>query len=287
MKIRCKICGSTNTANILNNQHTNLIKCFKCDVIFVHPQPREILKKNINFYQNDRKNYLGAERELFKRAEKLLKEIKRYKNGGKLLEIGSSYGFFLKMARDEGFDTYGIEISSDAVNYSRRRFGLKIFRGTIRANQFSPSNFDIIIMSDVLEHMTDPQKELGRLIEILKPQGLLFVQVPNFNSIMAKITGEGWNWLLPSVHLFHFSPNSIKIIIKSQNFKIIDIKTYDRPIEIVNNILNISFNNKTDTLTSKASHKLIKMCLYVIFYFLSPLWCRFNKGGLIQVYATR
>lgn len=287
MKVRCELCNSATQLILFNLNGFQLFRCPICGVYFTHPQPRTILKRNIEFYKTDRSNYLSAERQIYKRSKEIIKRIKKYKYTGRLLEIGSSYGFFLKTAKDKGFDVYGVEISPDAVNYSLKKFGLQVFKGTFTNTLFPSSNFDVVVMIDVFEHLNNPRKEFQNVSRVLKRAGLLVIQVPNFESFMAKIAGQKWNWLLIPLHLFHFSPHSLEKFIKSQNFKIIELRTYDRIDELVNNTLDVLSIKRNNDLISRFFYKLSRLFLYLIFYPASFVWCYFGKGGLIQVYAQK
>lgn len=287
MEVKCGLCNSERTKILSNLDNFQIIKCLACKVYFTNPQPKGILKTNVKFYKIDRFNYLGAKDQLSRRSEEIITRIKKYKDTGKLLEIGSSYGFFLNVAKDNGFDVCGVEISPDAVNYSQKKFGLKVFKGTLVSASLPSSNFDAVVMMDVLEHLTDPRRELQSVSRVLKRGGLLVIQVPNFESVMAKITGSKWNWLLIPIHLFHFSPHSLEKFIKLQDFKILELRTYDRIDELVNNTLDVLSIRRKNDLISRFFYKLSRLFLHAIYCPASFIWCYFGKGSLIQVYAQK
>jgi SAM-dependent methyltransferase len=98
--------------------------------------------------------------------------------GRRLLEVGSSWGYFLHQAAAGGFDATGVEIGSRRAEYGRSRLGVRILPGL---DALSPGSFDVVYTSHVLEHFTDLSGVFPRLRELLVPGGALVVEVPHFD----------------------------------------------------------------------------------------------------------
>lgn len=96
-----------------------------------------------------------------------------------LLEIGSSWGYFLHQARAAGFDVTGIEIGTRRREFGQRRLGLSIVGDWSELPE--DRRYDVIYAAHVLEHFTDLSQVFGRIAARLGDDGVLFVEVPNFD----------------------------------------------------------------------------------------------------------
>ena len=133
---------------------------------------------------------------------------------GALLDIGAGTGDFLKQAKNEGWKVTGIEPSPDARKKASEK-GIELFQNI---DAVSVQKFDAITMWHVLEHVPDLQYQIEWLKNHLNENGVLFVAVPNFNSLDAKHYKNFWAaWDVPR-HLHHFSTKSIKILFEAHGF---------------------------------------------------------------------
>jgi 2-polyprenyl-3-methyl-5-hydroxy-6-metoxy-1,4-benzoquinol methylase len=103
---------------------------------------------------------------------------------GSLLDVGCATGVFLDMARREGWQATGLEISSRSAQYARDHFGLEVVTGTLEEESWSSRSFDAITMWDVIEHMADPRTAVAQAGRLLKEGGMLVVSTPNGGSLL-------------------------------------------------------------------------------------------------------
>jgi 2-polyprenyl-3-methyl-5-hydroxy-6-metoxy-1,4-benzoquinol methylase len=145
-----------------------------------------------------------------------LKEVLRYKNSGRLLDVGCALGFFLNFAQNY-FETYGIEISAFAVEKAKKIAShSKISIGSAEDKiLFDNEFFDTVTLYDVLEHLIRPQACLDEIFRILKKNGYLFLQTPTDTS----------QRILPDpTHVSLFSKKELFAILEKAGFKIIDFE---------------------------------------------------------------
>lgn len=111
---------------------------------------------------------------------------------GRWLDVGSGYGSFVLAARARGIDARGIELEPFEVSFARAR--LKDFRpseagtdiyaqGSALALPWLPSEFDVVTLWNVLEHVPDADAALTEAIRVLKPGGVLYIVCPNYAAI--------------------------------------------------------------------------------------------------------
>ena len=90
--------------------------------------------------------------------------------------------------------------------------------------QLRPESFDAITLWHVLEHVHDLTKYVRHLRALLKESGKIFIAVPNYTSLDAKIYKEFWAAYDVPRHLYHFSPQSMKLLIEKNGLKIVQYK---------------------------------------------------------------
>jgi SAM-dependent methyltransferase len=138
---------------------------------------------------------------------------------GKLLDVGCGDGERVEWYRQRGFDAHGIETSARAVEHATSR-GLNVREGTLTAVHYADEAFDVVVMAHVLEHTHSPRMYLQEAFRILKPGGTLAVAVPNIDSQSAKAFGASWQLLMPPLHLFHFSVETLSQFLVDTGFEI-------------------------------------------------------------------
>jgi SAM-dependent methyltransferase len=154
-------------------------------------------------------DYLGAEPVLRREFARSVDFIRNYRSGGKLLELGCAYGFFLKEAARH-FDVTGIELATEAANHGRRA-GLNILSGLAdAANLNKIGHVDVIVLFDVIEHLPDPRETLDLCRQHLNPGGIIVITTGDFASPVAKLTGVKWRLMTPPQHLWFFTPESVR-----------------------------------------------------------------------------
>ncbi|MDD3296482.1 MAG: class I SAM-dependent methyltransferase [Candidatus Omnitrophica bacterium] len=115
-----------------------------------------------------------------------LRSIKKRRTFGKLLDVGCNYGIFLKLAKENGYQVYGVDMSQSAIKYARNELKLNVECKTLKGANFPSEYFDVISMFDVIEHVKDPIGELQEIHRVLKKDGLFFLTTPNVKVYMLK-----------------------------------------------------------------------------------------------------
>ncbi|MFN3705027.1 MAG: class I SAM-dependent methyltransferase, partial [Thermoflexales bacterium] len=117
------------------------------------------------------------------------------------------------------WDLLWLEPSSPAAE-AARRLGLRVITGTLEETDFSARCFDAVTLWDVIEHLHDPAGALRRIARILKPDGILVIRTPNFDSWEARLFGRYWAGLEPPRHLFVFTPRTLGAMLAQAGFAI-------------------------------------------------------------------
>lgn len=193
-----------------------VVKCNGCELIYVNPRPAPELVIG-GYTEAEDEIYVGAaagREATFRRCVKLLE---RHVKPGRVLDVGAAAGFFVKAAKDAGWDAVGVEPCKWLAQYGVERLGVDVQAATLGEAAFPDDSFDVVTMWDVLEHVPEPMEELREVLRILRPGGLLLVNYPDIGTIMAKMAGKNW-WFLLSVHLTYFSRGTLKAMVEQAGF---------------------------------------------------------------------
>jgi glycosyltransferase involved in cell wall biosynthesis/ADP-heptose:LPS heptosyltransferase/2-polyprenyl-3-methyl-5-hydroxy-6-metoxy-1,4-benzoquinol methylase len=163
--------------------------------------------------------------------------------GKVLIDIGCGWGAFLHHARNQGMKVMGFEFTNPNVEFGRNALNIDIRRQQfIDADDIKENSVDIIVMNHSLEHVPYPFEFLEKIEYVLKPGGIFFGMVPNFESICSKVLLEKWAWIEPDWHYTHFTPKTLKETLAQTGFYIEKLYTTsgdygdDIPISILKKI---------------------------------------------------
>ncbi|MDQ2862337.1 MAG: class I SAM-dependent methyltransferase [Bacteroidota bacterium] len=159
-------------------------------------------------------NYLAEKEGMYYAVKEILDN---YKKEIKILEVGSGLGYLTFAIAKEGYNINGLDISLDAVNKARTRFGdYFICEDVFKYADEHPALFDLVILTEVIEHVPEPINFCKGLARLLKPGGRLIISTPNKSAHRLQ---EYWYTELPPVHLTWFSEDSFLEIARQMNLK--------------------------------------------------------------------
>jgi len=223
----CNLCNSNNFKVLYTRKHYALnyqiVKCKTCGLIYMNPRFSE--EKNRDLY-NDTYYYFGKEDDEINinKAVEQFKRLQFYSAKGRLLEIGCAKGFFLKIARDNGWETYGVDLSDYGCKFAKEQFNLNVLQGVLEEIDLPEKYFDVVSLWDTLEHLRDPCKVLEKIKRLLKDDGILMIETPNINSVFFKLYRRYWLGFNP-FHLYYFSPQTLKNMLCKLGFTIVNSET--------------------------------------------------------------
>jgi SAM-dependent methyltransferase len=224
----CKICGSANVTNFLSapdrfhlrKEIFHLKCCRTCGCVWQvsPPQPHEMSAH----YDDDYHRVIATGGET--RAASHW-QAQRDKQGGAILDIGCSSGGFLSTMKGSEWTLYGIEMEASTAERARQNSRAEVFVGDADKAPYKSGSFDVITCSDVLEHIYDPRRFLTKVLDWLKPDGIFFLVLPNIASWESRLFGGYWYGLELPRHTFHFSPLSLRCVMKIVGFEELTIST--------------------------------------------------------------
>lgn len=200
-------------------------RCQNCDQVQIHPFPTiEQLKEaypesySSHVESSDSRGPLyGA---LYRAANWLLRrQLRRYiRPGAVVLDVGCGNGEFLTRIRSLGAATLeGVDFSDKAAKLAEEK-GIRVFRGLFLDFPVSEARYDAIFMNNYIEHVLYPHKELAKAMKLLKEGGVLFGEVPNFDSLDRSVFGRYWGSNHVPRHTFQYDRRQLGKLLADAGF---------------------------------------------------------------------
>jgi 2-polyprenyl-3-methyl-5-hydroxy-6-metoxy-1,4-benzoquinol methylase len=229
----CCVCSQTRSLLVQETTYPEhgypgsfcLRKCSTCGLLFNSPrldnhELAQLYGKNYYFFNRSDATELARIPAMYARSVALVAD--EFKNGDRRsLDIGSGRGYFPAVLKRAGWDANGVEISQEAANYARKRFGLEtIFTGTIE--QFadeSESQFPLVTAIDVIEHVPSPASFVHAISRVVRPGGLAIIDTPNAAAYNITVEGIGWKGFNP-FHIYLFAISNLRQLLEANGFKV-------------------------------------------------------------------
>ena len=217
----CEVCGSARFSFLFEKEQHRFVRCDSCALERIDPQPTDEVLAQV--YGKHYYDSWGLERN-----EEQVRALKRatfsYVLGrvgaprGKLLDCGAATGFLMELARDLGFDAYGVELSDFGAESIAKRFGKDhVFRGQLQDAPFPRRELSVITMCDYIEHVRDPREVLEKASSLLAADGTLAITTPDTGSLSRRLLATGWTHYKIE-HLYYFRRDNLRRLLTAAGF---------------------------------------------------------------------
>lgn len=245
----CYLCGKKTVSPLFNKLDYTILKCSNCSLLSLDfdKEYTKFLKTYYRkgYFTGNKKlrayaNYADDRPNIETNASKLLKKARKYVKNGNVLDIGCAMGFFMDRAEKHGFTSYGVEVSDYASQIAQKQFKKRIFKGSVeefikngnKLPEFSRLTFDLITLSDIIEHVKDPRGVLTGLKTVLKPNGVITIQTGDVSSIWATLMGKNWHFYAPPQHLYFFSKKTLKTLLEQAGYEVLSINKVGKHVSL-------------------------------------------------------
>jgi ubiquinone/menaquinone biosynthesis C-methylase UbiE len=137
----------------------------------------------------------------------------------RLLDVGTGKGYLLEVACDIGFDCYGVEPSSYTSKATEKKFPKRITQGLLEDARYKDCEFDVIVMTDLIEHIPYPHSFFDEVYRILKPSGFILITTPNSGSFTRILLGKNW-FQYKYEHIIYYNKKSLKYLLDKKGFRV-------------------------------------------------------------------
>ena len=217
--VPCALCEGRETTRLYTKFSWGIERCRRCGLIYANPRAPEatiLARYSSDYFWNE---YLpavsapGGNYDLDyqdQRHAAMLGLIRRHSpRGRRLLEVGTGAGLFLKAAQRAGWETAGLELSSEGSAFARDRLGLDVRTERAETMSFEAGSFDVAVMFDVIEHLFDPLRVLEATRRAVTPGGIIVVSTPNYDALSRFVLGPDWAVLSPLEHVYYFTEDTL------------------------------------------------------------------------------
>jgi len=234
----CPVCGCSEHINLFTKGGGRYVACKNCGMIFLNPVFTD--KALENFYFNNsttQSEVVINESDFYERIyNKGLASLSKYITHGTVMDVGCSSGFFLDVAKTQGWKTVGVELNNKEAKLAQKKH--KVYNTSIHKLELK-EKCDVITMWDVFEHIKDGNNSLQMLSQkYLNKGGVIFLQVPNSKSLAARVLHEKCNMFDGIEHVNLYDPNTISLIAEKNGLNVLQIETVISEIPIIDNYLD-------------------------------------------------
>lgn len=294
--IPCDLCGNTIFDLIFYHDLLDgpLVKCKNCGLVQVNTRGVAYLIKNGQpvterataykrtskvirsklFYEPDIEQ--GEEKYKIKNWNDRLEKIRGFKKTGKLLEIGGG-GQFLSLARNHGYEIYGVEPLKSSCKHAKVMYDIDILPKTLQEANFDTESFDIVAMFHVIEHVSSPSELCAEVYRVLKNEGLFVIETPKIG-IWFKLLKKRWRQFIPGHYWFFNSITIQKLLTSKLNFRILEITSVGK---------SVSFRfllNRIERLIGRSTRVILKA---LEIFGLEEKTIYINPGDIMLVIAKK
>ncbi len=213
--------------------------------------------------------------------------FQRMSGSGKLLDVGCNEGRGLEFYKSHGFSAEGLELNTKAAEVARNK-GFTVHGSTLEG--FTTENkYDVVVLSNVLEHSLRPGEMLQHIHRILNPGGQVCISCPNAQSWLRFAFGRYWiNWHVP-FHVAHFSPDTLQEILKKSHFEVVNLRQETPALWVAHSIVARIFAKRGQPTNQLRSAPLVASLILLIRGLFFPLlWLgNLSKRGDCLVVVAR
>lgn len=207
-----------------------MLRCASCATLFVRalPTPDEAFDYSAYY----RAENLATPEFVRTRIRETLARFQSYRVGGALFDLGFGAGAFLDEARASGWRTAGIEASAPPVEQARANG--HDARLLADLGSFDAASFDVVVATEILEHVEQPIELLQTASRLLRTGGLLYLTTPAGDGLNGRLLGASWTTMAPPEHLALFSRRGLDQLLATGGFRVVEATTTGiNPLELL------------------------------------------------------
>jgi 2-polyprenyl-3-methyl-5-hydroxy-6-metoxy-1,4-benzoquinol methylase len=286
----CGFCGSESFKTLYSApeyspySQCSVVKCSNCGLVRTNPRPTQTSLTELytnEYYSRKIPKLKGlasqvkifAMKHSFSWLYPRLIPFKIHQNAT-ICDIGCGSGQWLGLMQTAYPDAklYGYEIDKETASIAAKLCRGEVHHGDFLDNSWSSESFDFITFWDVFEHVDNPKTLMEEVARLLKPNGIVVILYPNFNSIYSKIFKQFWWALLFNQHLYHFSRETL-----TQVLKYCKLEPVYFSMPLIRTHLHWNIINHLENMRFKGSTKTSKSSKYILLSILAKLIAPLDK----------
>jgi SAM-dependent methyltransferase len=144
---------------------------------------------------------------------------------GRLLDLACAAGYFFEQAAKRGWEAHGIDVGEWTREAASRRGLTNLHVGRLIDLGFPDEHFDVVHAAQLFEHLTNPRDELAEIHRILRPGGVIYVDVPNYRTLPILLGKDDFVLNTPPQHINYFTSTTLRSLLQTAGFRDVQIST--------------------------------------------------------------
>lgn len=234
--VPCPYCTDTDH-DVLYTEHRviGIRRCHRCGLIYTSPRlkaPEAVYWGDADLYHAEARLIFAGQAAHHRDPNYLaeLRHIERHRRPGRILDVGCNMGMLLRLARARGWDVVGVEPSPTLASLAGK-WGFQVYNSFLHElPDTEHGSFDVVALSDVLEHVVDPLAFLRQAAPFLKSDGLLYAKVPNalwsltkqrLLQTMGRNPAKGlWD---SYEHVVHYTDTTLSSMLAASGYRVVQL----------------------------------------------------------------
>jgi SAM-dependent methyltransferase len=213
-------------------------RCASCRILALSPRPADselarIYPENYYAYDFSSQKSLGYKVKTMLDRRSAGSYLRYAAAPGNILDVGCGDGRLLRLFAGFGVPKqrlYGIELSEEAVAATRRQ-GFQVEVRRLEEAEYPPGSFVLVVLQQVIEHVSDPRATLGQLHRLLAPGGAVVLETPNTASWDHWLfRARHWGGYHIPRHFFLFEKLSLAALLRSCGFEVVETRSLASPM---------------------------------------------------------
>ena len=219
----CPLCGSVQHREFYAYPDFRILDCSVCNFRFTDLDSWRYPYANIDYYEGKDLATINPDQSHVRRR---VATIRKYCASGRVLDIGCGFGELPVLLQREGFAACGIDESPSVIKALRGRFpGVDWICGSVADFVGTLGQFDAVTLFHVVEHIPDLVPAMLSFKSLVRPGGIMVIEVPNVGGLAARLKGRDWHYYL-NHHVNYFDRRHLVVLANLLKCEVLECKGY-------------------------------------------------------------
>jgi 2-polyprenyl-3-methyl-5-hydroxy-6-metoxy-1,4-benzoquinol methylase len=232
----CPNCPQSDARAVFEDANARVLQCRACGLQFAEMYPDDA-DADVEIYSHDyfvdvlKPEALQARERIFAQVLAQLEGFLQRK--GRLLDIGAGEATLVRVALAHGWEAEGTEVSSAIVAQVKQQWNLDLHHGVLEELALPARHYDAVIMNHVLEHVRDPKLTLAKVAQLLRPDGVARIEVPNLAGLSSQVKSlqsrlglkkSRWKHYSTDHHFWFFTPDTLVQTLHAAGLRVREVR---------------------------------------------------------------